>query len=347
MRKGSVLPPEIMHFADPLFLLLLLLLPPLLWYREHMRKKRRGALRFSDLARFRKIRPSRSLKIRHTVAALRLLGLALLIIAAARPQSTESELQNDYTEGVDILIALDCSGSMQAMDLDLRKRSRLDVAKEITGDFIKKRTTDRIGLVVFAGDAYTQCPMTLDYGVLLTILDSTSLTMNGTIPDGTAIGLATARCVKRLQNSEAKSKVIVLLTDGMNNAGEIDPLQAANIAKIQGVKLYTIGTGSRSGVAPVWVENPLFGGSWQNVPVDLDEKSLSEMAEMTKGRYFRAGDAKELRGIFDEIDQLERTKFEDLGEHRYRELFVWFAALALASFLFEITLSQTVYRVLP
>ncbi len=141
--------------------------------------------------------------------------------------------------------------------------------------------------------------------------------------------------------------MIVLLTDGMNNAGEIDPLQAANIAKIQGVKIYAIGTGSRSGSAPVWVEHPFLGGGWQNVAVDLDEKSLTEMADVTKGKYFRAGNKSELKGIFDEIDQLERTQFEDLGEHRYRELFGIFAGLAVLSLLLELLLGHTIYRVLP
>lgn len=336
-----------MRFADPLFLLLLLLIIPLLWYMEWLRRNKRGALRFSDLGRFRKIKPSSSLKKRHVVTFLRILALALLICAAARPQTSEQILQSNYTEGVDIIIALDCSGSMQAMDLDYRKRNRLDVAKEVTAEFVKHRLSDRIGLVVFAGDAYTQCPMTLDHDVLLEILKGVSITMGGTIPDGTAIGLATARCLKRLENSQAKSRVVVLLTDGMNNSGEIDPLQAANIAKIQGVKIYTIGTGSRSGVAPVWLEHPLLGGGWTNQPVELDEKVMSDMADMTKGRYFRAGDQKELKGVFDEIDRLERTKFEDLGEHRYHELFGYLVAAALLCLLLELILAHTIYRVLP
>lgn len=336
-----------MRFADPHILLLLFLLPVLFWCREWIRKKRRGALRFSDLGRLRRIRPSASLKLRHSVTLLRFLALALLIIAAARPQTSEQILQSNYSEGVDILIALDCSGSMAAMDLDLKKRDRLDVAKEVTADFISKRSSDRIGLVVFSGDAYTQCPMTLDHDVLLEILKGVSLTMGGTIPDGTAIGLATARCLKRLENSEAKSRIVVLITDGINNAGEIDPLQAANIAKIQGIKIYTIGTGSRSGSAPYLVDHPFLGRFWRNEAVDLDEKSLTEMAEVTKGKYFRAGDQKELAGIFDEIDNLERTQFEDLGEHRYRELFGIFAGLAVLCLLLEILLGQTVYRVLP
>lgn len=335
------------RFADPLFLLLLLVIPLLGLIRERIRRNRRGALRFSDLGRLKKIPKTRSLWMRHSVFTLRLCALSLLIIAAARPQTSESIFQTDYAEGVDILVALDCSGSMQAMDLDLRKRTRLDVAKDVTADFVKKRTTDRIGLVVFAGDAYTQCPMTLDYSVLLSLLSEVSITMNGTIEDGTAIGLATARALKRLENSIAKSKVIVLLTDGMNNAGEIDPLQAANIAKIQNVKLYTIGTGSRSGVAPVKVENPLFGTQWIRQPVELDEKTLQQMAEVTGGRYFRAGDQKELAEIFDEIDRLERTEFEDLGEHRYHELFALFVGLALAMLLAEAILGNTIYRVLP
>ena len=336
-----------MRFADPYFLLLLPLLPLVAWYASWVRRKRSGALRFSDLSRFKKIRPSRSLRWRHSVMFLRLLTLALLIIAAARPQSRESILVNNYTEGVDILIALDCSGSMSAMDLDYKKRTRLDVAKEVTADFIKKRTSDRIGLVVFAGDAYTQCPMTLDYGVLLEILKSVSIGMDGTIPDGTAIGLATARCLKRLENSQTKSKVIILLTDGENNAGSIDPLQAANIAKIQNVKIYTIGTGSTTGEAPYLVNSPLFGEIFQNQQVRIDEKTLQEMAKITGGQYFRASDQQDLKEIFNEIDQLEKSKIEDLGEHRYREHFPLFCLLALITLLLEVFLSQTRFRVLP
>ncbi len=336
-----------MSFADPYFLLLLPLLPIVAWYASWVRRSRSGALRFSDLSRFKKIRPSTSLRWRHSVMALRLLALAFLIIAAARPQSRESILENNYTEGVDILLALDCSGSMQAMDLDYQKRTRLDVAKEVTEDFILKRTSDRIGLVIFAGDAYTQCPMTLDYGVLLEILKSVTISMDGTIPDGTAIGLATARCLKRLENSQTKSKVIVLLTDGENNAGSIDPLQAANIAKIQDVKIYTIGTGSKSGEAPYLVNSPLFGQTFHKQPVKIDEKTLEEMASLTGGEYFRASDQQDLRNIFNEIDKLEKTEIEDLGEHRYHEHFPLFGILALASLLFEMILSQTRYRILP
>jgi len=336
-----------MRFADPLFLLLFLLLPCIPWYRERLRKRRRGALRFSDLGRFKKIRPSTSLKVRHSVTVLRLIALSLLIIAAARPQTSESILENDYTEGVDILLALDCSGSMQAMDLDYQKRTRLEVAKEVIANFVKKRTSDRIGLVVFAGDAYTQCPMTLDYAVLLEVLKGVEITMGETIPDGTAIGLATGRCLKRLENSETKSRVVILLTDGVNNAGELDPLTAARIAKQLGVKIYTVGAGSRDGYAPFKVSHPFFGDTWTKQEVQIDVQTLTEMAEITDGRFFRAGDEGELERIFAEIDRLEKTEIEDLGEHRYRELFTVFAGLALAALLLEILLSQTIYRVLP
>lgn len=336
-----------LRFADPYFLLLLALLPLMAWIAQRVRRSRRGALRFSDLSRFKKIRPSASLRWRHSVMVLRLLALAFLVIAAARPQSREISLENNYTEGVDILIAFDCSGSMAAMDLDFQKRTRLDVAKEVTHDFIKKRTNDRIGLVVFAGDAYTQCPMTLDSGVLLQILESVTIGMDGTIPDGTAIGLAVARCLKRLENSQSKSRVIVLLTDGENNAGNIDPIQAANIAKIQGVKIYTIGTGSKEGSAPYLVNSPLFGQIFQSQPVKIDEETLEQMAALTGGEYFRASDQKELRNIFNEIDKLEKTEIEDLGQHRYQEHFPLFGLLALASLLAEVILSQTRFRILP
>jgi Ca-activated chloride channel family protein len=334
-------------FADPQFLFLLALVPMVFLIAKVVRRRRSGALRFSDLGRLKKIRPSASLKLRHSTLFLRLLALSFLVVAAARPQTSETLFEVDYTEGVDILIALDCSSSMQAMDLDYKKRTRLDVAKEVTADFIEGRTTDRLGLVVFAGDAYTQCPMTLDHGVLVEILKNTSITMDNTIPDGTAIGLATARCLKRLENSQAKSRVVVVLTDGENNAGSIDPLQAATIAKELGIKIYTIGTGSRSGVAPVQVNHPLFGTSWGRQEVELDEKTLREMAETTGGQYYRAGDQDELKGVFAAIDQLEKTKIEDLGQHRYRELFSLFTLLAMAGLLFEFLLSQTLYRVLP
>ncbi|MCA9445992.1 MAG: VWA domain-containing protein, partial [Candidatus Omnitrophica bacterium] len=284
---------------------------------------------------------------RHSVMALRLIALALLIVAAARPQSRETILENNYTEGVDILLALDCSGSMSAMDLDFKKRTRLDVAKEVTEDFIKKRNSDRIGLVVFAGDAYTQCPMTLDYGVLLEILKSVSIGMDGTIPDGTAIGLATARCLKRLENSQTKSKVVILLTDGENNAGSIDPLQAAIFNNTQTAEIYTIGTGSTSGEAPYLVQSPLVGEFFQNQPVRIDEETLEKMATMTGGEYFRASDQQQLRNIFNEIDQLEKTKIEDLGEHRYIEHFPLFTMMAMGMILLEVFLSQTRFRILP
>jgi Ca-activated chloride channel family protein len=189
--------------------------------------------------------------------------------------------------------------------------------------------------------------MTLDYSVLLDILEKVTINMDGTIPDGTAIGIATARCLKRLENSQTKSKVVVLLTDGVNNVGEVDPLQAANIAKELGIKIYTIGTGTRSGVAPVQVSDPIFGTSWRRQRVEIDEGTLTEMAQVSGGRYFRAGDQTELREIFDEIDRLETTEIEDLGEHRYRELYGVFVVLALGCLFLEFFLGQTIYRVLP
>jgi Ca-activated chloride channel family protein len=336
-----------MRFADP-FLLLLLVLVPVVWsLRKIIQRYRRGALRFSDVARLKRIHPSVIVRMRPLIQLLRVTVFVLLILALARPQSSESILKTDYTQGVDIVLALDCSSSMSAMDLDFRKRNRLEVAKEVCGDFIRKRTSDRLGLVVFAGDAYTQCPMTLDYGVMQDILSQVSITMNGTIPDNTAIGLAVARCLKRLENSEAKSRVIILLTDGMNNAGEVEPLQAANIAKTLGVRLYTIGAGSRSGVAPVLQEDPLFGTTWRQTRVEIDDRLLTEMADQTGGKYYRAGDMQELREIFRDIDQLEKTEFKDLGQHRYYEQFVWFALAALILVILEIGLAQTRFRTLP
>jgi len=254
------------------------------------------------------------------------------------------EIRDIYTEGVDIILALDVSGSMKAEDLDYKKRNRLEVAKSVAEDFIAGRKTDRIGIVVFATEPYTQCPLTVDYGVLKNFMEHIEIGMVD--ENSTAIGLALATSVNRLRNSKANSRIIILLTDGMNNAGEIDPSTAAELAKTMKIRVYTIGVGSQ-GKAPMPVVHPLLGKSYQFVPVEIDEEGLTQIANITGGKYFRALDMEGLKKIFAEIDSMEKTKIETKGHKRYNELFQMALLPALALFLFEILLAYTRFRKLP
>jgi Ca-activated chloride channel family protein len=239
------------------------------------------------------------------------------------------------------MLALDVSGSMRAEDF--KPENRLYVAREEIKRFVSKRASDRIGLVVFSQSSFTQCPLTLDYGVLLNFLDQVRF---GMIKDGTAIGMALANCVNRLRESPSKSKVIVLLTDGVNNAGEIDPLTAAGIAKTMGVKIYTIGVG-RPGNAMYPVDDPIFGKRYVYLPNEIDEDVLKEIAGKTGGKYFRARSEKELEQIYDEIDSLEKTKVKVNEYVQYEELFPSFVYFGLALLVLEMLLGQTIFRKIP
>ena len=264
----------------------------------------------------------------------------------ARPQ-TGRKLTSIQTEGVDIVLVLDTSGSMRALDLDAdrsiaRRRNRLEVAKSVVEEFLRRRETDQIGLVVFGSEAFTQCPLTLDHGVLSTFLERVEIGIAG---DGTAIGAAIGTAVKRLRDSEAKSKVIVLLTDGRNNSGALSPRKAAEIARTFDVKIYAIGAGTR-GQAPFLVDS-LFGRQVVYQNVEIDDESLEEIATMTSGAYFRAEDQHALSAIYEEIDQLEKT---EISTHTYMEYFERFRAFvlpALALLLFEVVLLGTRFRKLP
>jgi Ca-activated chloride channel family protein len=325
-------------FANENYLFLLLLIPALgVWYYYRQRRQQ-SDVQYSSLKPFADLPRTRKERMRHFPFILRISALALLIIALARPQST-SHGQNVYTEGIDIVLALDISGSMLAEDF---QPNRIEAAKAVAQDFIDGRTNDRIGLVIFSGESFTQCPLTTDYPVLKNLLRQVK---PGMIEDGTAIGLGLATAVSRLKDSKAKSRVIILLTDGMNNRGEIDPITAAQIAQTYGIRVYTIGVGT-VGNAPYPVPTP-FGTRYQMIPVDLDEKMLSQIADMTDGKYFRATDNRTLKNIYKEIDKLEKSRIEVRSYKRYAELFYNYAGIALLLLLVDIGISHTWLRKLP
>ena len=327
-------------FANPQFLFLLALLPLLMWWYWRTYAKRSATIRYSNLDLLKNLpQPSRYWP-RHLQFGLRLLAIALVIVALARPQSGHTE-EEVTTEGIDIVLALDISSSMLAEDF--RPRNRLEAAKQVAEQFIGGRQNDRIGMVVFAARSFTQCPLTLDYGILINFLRKIEI---GMIDDGTAIGLGLATAVDRLRNSKAKSKVIILLTDGVNNAGEIDPVTAARLAQAFQVRIYAIGVGTR-GEAMYPVQDPIFGKRYVRMPVEIDEAMLTRIAGTTKGEYFRATDRQSLEKIFANIDQLEKTKIEIKQFTRYRELFVRWLAAALALVFVEAVLMNTKFRKIP
>jgi Ca-activated chloride channel family protein len=325
-------------FANPAFLWLLLCIPALGYYLWWRRRKMSIDLQFSSLNIFKKIPVTLRERLRNVPVSLRMLAIAAFIIALARPQSV-SDKQNISTEGIDIVLELDISGSMLAEDFD---PNRIEAAKQVASEFIDGRMNDRIGLVVFSGESFTQCPLTTDYPVLKNLLREVK---NGMIADGTAIGLAIANGVNRLKESKTKSKVMILLTDGVNNRGEIDPVTAARIAATYGIRIYTVGVGAH-GEAPYPMQTPL-GIRRQMIPVDLDEKGLTQVADMTGGKYYRATDNRKLKAIYKEIDQLERTKIEVTAYKKYSELYGGWMLFGLIAVLIEIGLTSTILRKNP
>jgi Ca-activated chloride channel homolog len=330
--------PANVHFADPWYLLLLLLLPLAVIWHIWRHRKDTTDVRYSTLAAFAAAPPSVRERLRHVPLALRLLVIGALIVALARPQTSASN-QNIYTEGIDIAMLLDISGSMLAEDFH---PNRIQAAKEVAQSFIDGRTNDRIGLVIFAAQSFTQCPMTTDYRVLKNLLRQVK---PGMVEDGTAIGMAIAQGVNRLKDSKAKSKVMILLTDGVNNRGEIDPVTAAQIAQPYGIRIYTVGVGT-VGEAPYPVQTP-FGMRYQNIPVDVDEKTLKSIADITGAKFFRATNNRALKEIYQEIDQLEKTRIEVKAYRSYTELFYSWAWIGLILLLVEIILKKTILRKLP
>jgi Ca-activated chloride channel family protein len=301
-------------------------------------KKKSPVINYSNTEIFNGLKPTLKERLKDVPFILRIIAIALLIIAAARPQ-TFSSGENIYTEGIDVAIVLDISGSMLAEDF---KPNRLEAAKNVIDEFVSGRTTDKIGLVIFAKESFTQCPLTIDYQVLRGLLTEIK---SGMIEDGTAIGNAIANGVNRLKESSAKSKVLILLTDGVNNSGEIDPITAAQIARQFNIRIYTVGVGT-VGQAPYPFDTP-FGKRYQMVPVEIDEEVLKNVADITGGKYFRATGNKKLEEIYQEIDKLEKTKVEITSYRQATELFYSWALLGFLLLITENILSRTYLRTLP
>ncbi len=329
-----------MTFANPEWLWLLVLVP-LLSLAEWWRARRRPAqgLRFSHVRLARAVPTTWAQRLRWLPTALRMGVLALGILALARPQE-HNVIRERYAEGIDIMLVLDTSTSMRAEDFE---PNRFEAARDVAREFIDNRISDRVGLVAFAAQAYTQAPLTLDYDFLQRMLDEVQI---GVIDDGTAIGTAIAMAANRLKDTEAESKVIILLTDGQNNRGEIDPATAAEVAASVGVRIYAIGVGAR-GSAPFVVDHPFAGQRRQMMPVDIDEKMLRTVAETTGGRYFRATSKEGLRTIYEEIDALEKTEVEERIYTDRRERYPLFLWPAFGLLFAEVLLSTTLLRRFP
>lgn len=327
-------------FATPMVLLLLLVIPLLvLWFVRYVRR-RTSDIRYSNISLLKSAGAGGRIWAEIVSPGLKLFGLAFLIVALARPQTSSVNTETE-TEGIDIILTLDISGSMKAEDF--KPKNRLHVAKQVISDFIESRTSDRIGLVVFAKESFTQCPLTLDYGILGNFLEDVTF---GMVEDGTAIGMALANSCNRLKDSPAESKVIVLLTDGVNNAGEIDPVTAAEIAKTLNIRVYSIGAG-KPGPAPYPVDDPVFGKRYVNIENEIDEESLKKIAEITGGRFYRAKDVEGLKSIYEEISSLEKTKIKTKQYLQFKELYMYFLAIGFGLILLEAVLSQTRFRKIP
>jgi Ca-activated chloride channel family protein len=329
-------------FAYPWLLLLLLIVPLLAWLKGRAGQKR--AFLYSSVGLVKNIIGLNRSSVGSILLRLRWLALILLIIALARPRLGEGQAKV-HASGIDIVVALDLSGSMAAEDFELdgQPANRLAMAKDVLRTFIRKRTSDRIGLVAFAGRAYIATPLTLDHDFLLSNLDRLDI---GKIEDGTAIGSAISAAANRLRDLKAKSKIIILMTDGQNNAGKVPPITAAEAAQALGVRVYTIGVGTR-GVARVPYVNVFGQKGYVDQKVDIDEETLTKIAQMTGGKYFRAANSAGMRNTYAEIDRLEKTEVEMKKYQRYRELFPWFILAGLVLVLFETILSNTVWRRLP
>ena len=327
-----------MVFANPNYLYLLLLLIPMIGWYVYKLSKSQASLQVSSSEAFEAPGAvSWIVYLRHVPFVLRMVAVALLIVILARPQSTNS-WSNSSTEGIDIMLAMDISGSMLAQDL---KPNRLEAAKDVAASFINGRPNDNIGLVVFAAESFTQCPLTTDHTVLLNLFKDVQ---PGIIQDGTAIGLGLANAVSRIKDSQAKSKVIILLTDGVNQ-GEIAPVTAAEIAKTFGVRVYTIGVGTQ-GKAPYPFQTA-FGVQYMDVDVEIDEPTLKQIAATTGGQYFRATDNASLKEIYSEIDKMEKTKISVQEYSKKQEEYKNWAILLFSLLLVEILLRNTLLRNIP
>lgn len=327
-----------MEFRHPLFFLLFVLFP-LVWY-FWIRGRSRGTLWLSTFSFAKQVRPSWRVAGSQFLPFLRGATLALFVFALARPQAVSREREHE-AKGLDIVITLDISGSMLAEDF--KPENRLAVAKEEAKKFIRGRENDRIGLVVFAREAFTQCPLTLDYDILTSLVDEIQI---GMIQDGTAIGMGIATAVNRLRESDAKSKVIILITDGENNAGKIDPITAAELARTFGIKAYAIGVG-RGGLVPFPINDPLFGKRYVQAKVDIDEMTLKRIADLTGGVFFRARDPESLSEIYSRINELEKTEVKVREYVSYDELFPYFLVPGLLLLALEVLLRNSIFLRVP
>jgi len=323
-----------------IFLAGALIVVGMLYYHLRTKRFKSATVKYSDIRIIKRATQTNRQRFRFLLTVFRVLAVILLIVAFARPRSG-TEIKEVTSEGVDIMLALDVSSSMQAEDF--KPNNRLYVAKEEIKKFVNKRINDRIGLVVFARNSFTQCPLTVDYGVLLNFVDQVDF---GIIEDGTAIGMAIANGVNRLRDSEAMSKIMILLTDGDNNAGEIDPITAANLAAAFDIKIYTIGAG-KPGNAMYPYMDPIFGKRFVYRPTKIDEKTLKEIADRTDGKYFRARSGEELDEIYTLIDQMEKTEIKESAHIQYRELFSYFVFAGLLFLVLELVLANTYFKKLP
>ncbi|MBQ9637033.1 MAG: VWA domain-containing protein [Prevotella sp.] len=332
-----------MEFADKeYFLLLLLLIPYLFWYFMY-RKKSEPTMQMSDTRAYRYAPKSWRMRLLDLPMLLRLAAFVLVVVVLARPQ-TRNSWNERTTEGIDIMLAMDVSTSMLAEDL---KPNRMEAAKSVAAEFISGRPNDNIGLTIFAGEAFTQCPMTTDHASLLNLLQGvrTDLTASGLMSDGTAVGMGLANAVSRLKNSKAKSKVVILLTDGSNNMGDLSPMTSAQIAKSLGIRVYTIGVGTnKTAPYPMRVAG---GVQYVNIPVEIDTQTLYDIAAATEGNFYRATNNNELKQIYKDIDKLEKSKMNVQKFSKRYEAYLPFAIAAFIALLLEILLRTTVLRRIP
>ncbi|WP_417589675.1 vWA domain-containing protein [Owenweeksia hongkongensis] len=326
------------QFENIEFLWLLLIIPFLIVWQWFKNKQQSPELKFPGASLLAAQGANWLAKLRPLLYALRLIAIALVIVAMARPRTSEENSKTKSAEGIDIVMAIDVSTSMLSRDL---RPNRLEATKKVASEFIQERPNDRIGMVVYAGESYTQTPLTSDHKIILNTMKDIK---NGLIQDGTAIGMGLATAVNRLKESKAKSKVIILLTDGENNAGNIDPMTAAQLAEEFKIRAYTIGVGTK-GTAPTPYAYDMRGNlMYRNLSVNIDEELLKNIADQTGGKYFRATDNDKLNEIYGEIDKLERTKLQELKFYSYDEKFENFALAALILFALELLLRFTVYR---
>lgn len=328
------------HFANKIYFLCLIIIPLLVLWHLYLKKKGKRFILFSSKKLIKSSDSTVKAFFIKNLFYLKLLALFLFITALARPQEL-SYYEKENKKGIDILISLDISGSMAS--IDFTPKNRLEVAKDVIADFIQKRSTDRLGLVIFAGTSYTKCPLTIDYDMLKYFLEETRI---GELEDGTALGMALATSVNRIRNSKSKTKIIILLTDGVNNRGEIAPRDAAQIAKDFNVKVYTIGVGTK-GKAPYPVIDANGRKQLYMIDVEIDEELLKEIANNTGGLYFRAADKEQLQQIFDEIDRWEKTEISTKRYYNARDLYIYFIIAAFALFFLAEFTKRTILRTLP